>query len=68
MSDAAGSARWMVIGAVLLFVALIAAVVALRLIKAIEYEVALLMFVALIGLYVGFGILIAVYRFMRRLE
>ena len=60
--------RWMIVGAVLLFVALVAGVVALRLSKVIAYEVALLMFVALLGLYVGFGILIAVWRLMRRLE
>ena len=34
----------------------------------IGFEVALLMLVALLGLYVGFGILIAVYRLIARLE
>jgi hypothetical protein len=31
-------------------------------------ELALLMLVALLGLYVGFGVLIAVYRFTTRLK
>lgn len=31
-------------------------------------QMALLMLVALFGLYVGFGVLIAVYRFMSKLE
>lgn len=34
----------------------------------ITYQMALLMFVGLLGLYVGFGVLIAVYRFISRLD
>ncbi|MGQ0578405.1 MAG: hypothetical protein ACT4PQ_05775 [Betaproteobacteria bacterium] len=36
--------------------------------KIISYELAILMLVALVGLYVGFGILIAVYRLISKLE
>jgi hypothetical protein len=36
--------------------------------KIISVEMALLMFVALLALYFGFGILIAVYRFMDKLD
>jgi len=36
--------------------------------KIISFELALLMLVALFAMYVGFGILIAVYRFMDKLE
>jgi hypothetical protein len=36
--------------------------------KIISFEMAILMFVALLAMYVGFGILIAVYRLMSKLE
>jgi hypothetical protein len=36
--------------------------------KIITVEMAILMLVALLAMYVGFGILIAVYRFMAKLE
>jgi hypothetical protein len=36
--------------------------------KIISFEMAILMLVALLAMYVGFGILIAVYRFMSKLE
>ena len=36
--------------------------------KIISFEMAILMFVALLAMYVGFGILIAVYRLMGKLE
>jgi len=50
------------------FIALVAVVIALRLLKVIGFEVAMLMLVALLGLYLGFGVLIAVYRLLARLE
>jgi hypothetical protein len=34
----------------------------------ITFQMALLMLVALLGLYFGFGVLIALYRFVSRLE
>lgn len=36
--------------------------------KIVTFQMAILMFVALVAMYVGFGILIAVYRFMDKLE
>ena len=36
--------------------------------RIITPEMALLMLVALLGFYVGFGVLIVAYRFVRRLE
>jgi len=36
--------------------------------KIISYEMAILMLVALLGMYIGFGILIAVYRLIGKLE
>ena len=36
--------------------------------KIISFEMAILMLVALLGMYVGFGILIAVYRLIGKLE
>ena len=60
--------RWVVVGVVALFFGLVSAIVFLRMTNAISGEMAKLMLVALVGLYVGFGILIAVYRFVRKLE
>jgi len=36
--------------------------------RIISFEMAILMLVALLAMYVGFGILIAVYRLMSKLE
>ena len=36
--------------------------------KIISFEMAILMLVALLGMYLGFGILIAVYRLIGKLE
>jgi hypothetical protein len=36
--------------------------------RIISFQMAILMFVALLAMYVGFGILIAVYRFMDKLK
>jgi hypothetical protein len=60
--------RWVVAGVAASFFGFVGAIVVLRATKAITFELALLMLAALLGLYIGFGILIAVYCFMRRLE
>ena len=60
--------RWVVVGVVALFIGLVSAIVFSRFTNAISGELAKLMLVALVGLYVGFGILIAVYRLVRKLE
>lgn len=50
------------------FTALIVAVLVLLAKHVISYQMALLIFVAMLGLYLGFGVLIAVYRFVGRLD
>jgi hypothetical protein len=60
--------RWIVLGVITLFMGLVATVVLLRMTNVIGFQVAMLMLAALLGLYVGIGILVAVYRFMSTLE
>ena len=60
--------RWIVLGVIALFMCLVATVVGLRMFNVIGFQVAMLLLAALLGLYVGIGILIAVYRFMNTLE
>jgi hypothetical protein len=50
------------------FVTLAVAIVAASFLGYISGQLGLLMLVALLGMYVGFGVLIAVYRFISRLE
>jgi len=50
------------------FTLLIAAVLTLLVKHVITFQMALLMLIALFGLYFGFGVLIAVWRFIGRLE
>jgi hypothetical protein len=50
------------------FTGLVGAIIFLLEKKIVSFEMAILMFVALVAMYVGFGILIAVYRFMDKLE
>ena len=50
------------------FTACAVLVIALLLARIVSFELALLMLVALIGLYVGFGVLIIIYRFVCKLE
>jgi len=49
-------------------IGLVGTIILLSIMKIISFEVAKLMLVALVGMYVGFGILIAVYRLIRKLE
>ena len=55
-------------GIVASFTGLVGTIIFLLEKKIISIEMATLMFVALLAMYVGFGILIAVYRLMRKLE
>ena len=57
-----------VAGAVSIFTCLVAVVFFLVRSGAVKPEVGLLMLISLLGLYVGFGILIAVYRLVLKLE
>ena len=50
------------------FIGLVGTIIFLLVKKIISVEMAILMLVALLAMYVGFGILIAVYRLMGRLE
>ncbi len=50
------------------FTGLVATIIFLSRAKIISFEMAILMLVALVGMYVGFGILIAVYRLIGKLE
>ena len=50
------------------FVGLVGVIIFLLANKIVSFALAMLMLVALFGLYVGFGILIAVYRFIGKLE
>jgi hypothetical protein len=56
------------LGIALLFSGLAGTVVLLMVTRVISIQVALLMLVALLGMYVGFGILILVYRLVSKLE
>jgi hypothetical protein len=50
------------------FVGLAGTIVFLLVAKIVTAEMAMLMLVALLGMYIGFGILVAVYRFVCKLE
>jgi hypothetical protein len=50
------------------FCAVIALIVGLWFTGHITYQLALLMLVALLGLYIGLGVLVAVWRFIDTLE
>ena len=50
------------------FIGLVGAIMLLFATKIITFELAMLMFVALLAMYTGFGILIAAYRLIGRLQ
>ncbi len=57
-----------VAGIVVSFAGLAATIIVLLAAQIISFGVAMLMLVALLGMYIGFGILIAVYRLIGTLE
>ena len=57
-----------VAGIVVSFAALVGTIIFLLAAKIVSPTVAVLMLVALLGLYLGFGVLIAVYRLVSKLE
>jgi hypothetical protein len=57
-----------VAGIVASFTGLVGMIIFLSEMKIISFEMAKLMLVALLGMYVGFGILIAVYRLIGKLK
>jgi hypothetical protein len=56
------------LGVALSFAGLVAVIFYLVATNTVSFEFGLLMLVALLGMYVGFGVLIAVYRFIGKLE
>jgi hypothetical protein len=50
------------------FIVLVGAIVLLLLVQKVSIQVAMLMFVALVAMYIGFGFLTAVYRLVDKLE
>ena len=50
------------------FTGIVVLVMALLVKRVITFQMAMLMLVALLGLYFGFGVLIALYRFTGRLK
>jgi hypothetical protein len=57
-----------VAGIAVSFAVLVGTIIFMLFMKIISFGVAKLMLVALLGMYVGFGILIAIYRLIRKLE
>jgi len=57
-----------VAGIVISFAGLVGMIILLSATKIVSFQVAMLMLVALLGMYIGFGILIAVYRLIGKLE
>jgi hypothetical protein len=57
-----------VAGIVVSFTALAGTIILLSEMKVISFEMAMLMLAALLGMYIGFGVLIAVYRLVDKLE
>ena len=57
-----------VAGIAVSFIGFVGVIIFLAEAKIIGFEVAMLMFVALVGMYLGFGVLIAVYRLVGKLD
>ena len=61
--------KWKIAAAVSLsFTGIVVLIMALLVKAVITFQLAMLMLVALLGLYFGFGVLIALYRFTGRLK
>ena len=57
-----------VAGIVVSFAGLAGTIIVLAATKIVSFGTAMLMLVALLGMYIGFGILIAVYRLIAKLD
>jgi len=68
MTKRKGRALKIVAGIVVSFACFVGAIVYLTRVRVVSFEMAKLMLVALLGLYVGLGVLIAAYRLMRKLQ
>ena len=61
--------KWLIAAAISLsFTGIVVLIMTLLVKGVITFQLGLLMLVALLGLYFGFGVLIAVYRFVARLK
>lgn len=61
--------KWLIAAAISLsFTGIVVLIMALLIKGVVTFQLGLLMLVALLGLYFGFGVLIAVYRFVGRLK
>lgn len=61
--------KWLIAAAISMsFTGIVVLIMTLLIKGVITFQLALLMLVALLGLYFGFGVLIAVYRFVGRLK
>ncbi len=61
--------KWLIAAAISLsFTGIVVLIMTLLIKGVLTFQLALLMLVALLGLYFGFGVLIAVYRFVGRLK
>jgi hypothetical protein len=60
--------RKAVVGIAASFIGLVGTIIFLSEMEIISFAVAKLMLVALLGMYVGFGILIAIYRLIGKLK
>ena len=68
MTKPVSNALKIALGVAALFMVLIGVILYLLAKRVITPQMAMLMFVALLGLYFGFGILIGVYRFISKLD
>jgi hypothetical protein len=61
--------KWLIAAAISMsFTGIVVLIMTLLIKGVITFQLGLLMLVALLGLYFGFGVLIAVYRFVDRLK
>ena len=61
--------KWLIAAAISLsFTGIVVLIMTLLVKGVVTFQLGLLMLVALLGLYFGFGVLIAVYRFVARLK
>jgi len=68
MTKRKGRALKIVAGIVVSFACFVGAIFYLMMAGIVTFEIAKLMLVALVGLYVGLGVLIAAYRLMGKLQ
>jgi len=57
-----------IVGIAASFTALVVVVISLLIERIVSFELAMLILIALLGLYFGFGALIVIYRFVSKLD